>query len=606
MSQYGQHEAQALQHVLLEQCAEAKRLSAHQSSSRAPVKRPRDQGDDDDVKPPRLVLQPPPAPPSPSSSSWRAVAAAVASSGQLPPLLTNALIRLAAGESALDAAAPRPDQVPAAVPWPPGALERFEHGRIFHTRTPVRAASGASNCVALDELLRPESMRGMWMNTFLPEVDLFGPLLPIRGFGVGAHGWRKVPIHVSGDIHADRLRDIACARAGIANKVRYNKKDHDVVSAELATLWKITAGPNWNAVYPFGARCVHSKAFVVKYPDWLLVVITSANAMRGDMELSDNHWFVQSFKKLARSERGHPATDFEQRLFAHMSDLGCPDSYLADLRGKYDFRTTDDRVHLVPSTPRVKNMPDCDDFAVFRLGSLARRFIPRAERPDVELDFCCGSVGPLHEAQGWVKRVDRLLRGRDPQTTLEADVDQMELPKWRVVFPTRETVKACDDDVRTIASNIGCAIRTSAFPSAPADIRSMFHDYQSKDYTSLFHEKMILWRRPSSTSSASSSTSASSLSRPPYLVYIGSHNLSKAALGEPVLVAARGTKPASRKLTAQNYELGVVVRGEDLVSMLEQGPDASWEDVLTYVTPARPYRSGEVPWNSPAWVVNEE
>lgn len=129
----------------------------------------------------------------------------------------------------------------------------------------------------------------------------------------------------------------------------------------------------------------------------------------------------------------------------------------------------------------------------------------------------------------------------------------------------------------------------------------MFHDYQSKDYSSLFHEKMILWRRPSSTSSTSSSSPP-----PPYLIYLGSHNLSKAALGDPVLVPARGTRPASRKVTAHNFELGVVVRGEDLVSMLEPRPGASWDDVLTYVTPARPYRSGEVPWNSPAWVANEE
>ena len=348
-----------------------------------------------------------------------------------------------------------------------------------------------------------------------------------------------------------------------------------------------------------------------------------------DLLLAQQHWFVQSFKKLTRSERGNPPTDFEQRLFAHMSDLGCPNSYLADLRGKYDFRATDDRVQLVPSTPRVKNMPGGDDFSIFRLNSLARRFIPEAERHDVELEFCCGSVGPLHEAQGWVKRVDRLLRGRNPQRTLELDVDTMELPKWRIIFPTRETVNACSDDVRQvrptssssssargrgtdsslarspsqIASNIGCAIRTSTFPSAPADIRSMFHDYQSKDGASLFHEKIILWRRPSPTSSSSTSTSPSP---PPYLIYIGSHNLSKAALGEPLLVAARGTKPASRKLTAQNFELGVVVRGEDLVSMLDNGPGASWEDVLTYVTPARPYRSGEVPWNSPAWVAPEE
>jgi len=163
---------------------------------------------------------------------------------------------------------------------------------------------------------------------------------------------------------------------------------------------------------------------------------------------------VQSFPKLPAPQRGSPPTDFEQRLFAHMETLGCPPSFLDQLRGKYDFRATDDRVHLVPSTPRVKGPNTCDDFGAFRLNALARRLIPREERHDVQLEFCCGSVGPLHEegAQAWMKRMDRLLRGRNPQRAVEVDVDALDLPRWRIVFPTSATVNACEDDVRAVSS----------------------------------------------------------------------------------------------------------------------------------------------------------
>lgn len=296
---------EGIQAAQLEYWAEQRRLSEQHGPVSGLAKRPRDPGNGD-VKPRRLVLQPPLAL-MPSSKvrlePWHACAMNLAQSGHVQPLLSAALFRLANGESVLDAAAPARDQVPTAVPWPAGALERFENGRIFHTRTPDRGASGAPNCIELHELLRPESIRALWMNTFLPEVDLFGPLLPIEGFGAGPHRWRNVPIHVSGDIHTDLLRGVACARAGIVNKLRYSHKDHDVVSRELVQLWKLVAGPNWNAAYPFGAGCVHSKAFVVKYPDWLLVVITSANAMRGDMVLSDN---VRPHLSLSHPRRPDP------------------------------------------------------------------------------------------------------------------------------------------------------------------------------------------------------------------------------------------------------------------------------------------------------------
>ncbi|BGP44047.1 hypothetical protein JCM10449v2_008104 [Rhodotorula kratochvilovae] len=580
-------EAQAMQHVLLEQFAEARRASGSKehsttaTTSASTRKRPRD--DDEDIKP---FLQRSPPPPSSQLSQlsqlhvggWRSHALDLACSEDLQmyqPVFASRLYAVANGYNALDAGVASEQRVPKAEPWHEG-LERFEKGRLFLTRTPGRLAAGAPNCISLDELLRKESMQGMWMSTFILEPDLLMPLLPVEGSG--SHSLRNVPLHISRDINSDPLRGLAMIRAGMPppkKRTKLNKDQVEVVDVELYDLYRMLAGPNWQAAYRYVGGCSHSKAFVVQYPGWLLVVITSSNTMRCDMELSDNHWFVQSFKKLAAPERGGPATDFEQRLFEHMEALGCPSTFLARLRGKYDFSATTDRVHLVPSTPGVKPFPLCDDYGAFRLGTLAREIIPRAERRDVQLEFCCGSVGKLQTAAEWMKRMHRVLRGRDPQRAVEFDVDEVDLPRWRIVFPTSENVKACEEEVLHCASNIGCSITKEPWAEASAELRSLFYDYESKDYGRLFHEKMILWQRPPPP--------PSSPPLPPYMAYFGSHNLSQAAWGTPKFAPGKKSAPeATYKLDAPaNIELGVVVRGEDLASFL--GPGSSWEDIVSQV-----------------------
>lgn len=285
-------EAQAVQRALWAQLARPDRGPVIQGISSSRLKRPHDDNEED-AKP---HIRSPPSPATSQGPShgghlagWRGYAMAMALSGQVPPLLAGALYQLALGNSAVHAPAPSPDAIPKAVLWPEG-LERFKGGRILHTRTPGRALAGAPNCIELHELVRAESMVGAWMNFYIPEFDFLAPLLPIAVDGASPHRWRSVPLHVSGDINGDPLRNLACTRAGVPvpDRALSGKDKHDDVARELHDLWRAVAGPNWQAVYPRGAGCVHTKSFVVRYPGFVLVVITSSNAMRGDMELSDN------------------------------------------------------------------------------------------------------------------------------------------------------------------------------------------------------------------------------------------------------------------------------------------------------------------------------
>jgi hypothetical protein len=119
----------------------------------------------------------------------------------------------------------------------------------------------------------------------------------------------------------------------------------------------------------------------------------------------------------------------------------------------------------------------------------------------------------------------------------------------------------------------------------------MFFDYRSKDSGRLFHMKFYQWKDLKIPPSA-----------PPLMVYLGSHNLSKAALGEVFRLKAGS---GDIRIKCNNFELGVVIRGKDIVDFLE--PGSTWNDIVPYVRPRRPYsnRTRDSPWNSPAWVSQE-
>jgi hypothetical protein len=59
------------------------------------------------------------------------------------------------------------------------------------TRTPGRKQLRLPNCISLDDLVKPESMLGMYSNTFLLEFDFLAPLLPILDH---PHAKRPVPV----------------------------------------------------------------------------------------------------------------------------------------------------------------------------------------------------------------------------------------------------------------------------------------------------------------------------------------------------------------------------------------------------------------------------
>ncbi|GAA6063525.1 hypothetical protein JCM10212_006698 [Sporobolomyces blumeae] len=517
-------------------------------------------------------------------------------------------------------------EAPRVERWDEG-LELYRHDALRKTRTPGRVVSNEPNCVNLSDLVRPASMLGMYTHTYCLEFDFLATMLPILDH---PHAARDVPLFIGQDIKMDPLLSLACSRAGIDVSSRSNHLtmvQETIVAPVLTKLYHELVGSNYHAIHPKCPGCAHSKVFVVKYPGWLLVAITSANTMRLDMELCDNLWYIQSFPETTASSSFRPSrvrSEFEQILLYHLNELECPDHFLSTITSRsYDYSLAhDDSVRLVVSHPGTVDPEWFDRLAIGRLGAIARGWIADNERDKVELEFCCASVGLLGD--GWVQGVDRLLRGfefcakeekkkeprggTDRSAGSQGEATGVGTRDWTIVYPAKRQVhEECPSEVRESAVNLSCKYNTSTWDSTRDTIKRMFHLYEAKEPGRLFHQKTILWTvRPGSTPSSSSSSSSPdhcpTPSRDPQLkmLYLGSHNLSKAAWGSPGY-SSETKRGQSKVRSVANFELGVCIRGSKVLDLLERGSPSTWDDVVTWKRPAEQYREGDVPWVSSWW-----
>ncbi|GAA5990801.1 hypothetical protein JCM11641_005174 [Rhodosporidiobolus odoratus] len=546
--------------------------------------------------------------------TWQVAALDLAQSPQMQAIAPQLMHRLQEVALGADAEIYKQEgKVPEVQPWPEG-LARYRNGALHITRTPGRAAINTPNCIELGEVLRKESMLGGFIGGFILEHDFLVPFLPVEGSG--PHSRRDVPLYISRDLDADPLRNLACLQAGVSIPVpsinKLTQKNGEKVADPLCELYRHMLGPNWNASYPWTSGCAHSKFFLIRYEGFLLIGITSCNFMRIDTELSDNHWFIMSFPEFPTPARLDQVTPFEQMLLSHCFSRDCPQVFLDLISRRYDFSAARDRIHLVVSEPKVKHGAVADSYGALRLNALARQLIDKKyiKKDRLELEICTGSVGVLNET--WVRKMDWLLKGKRVDKLMdiieEGEVDELEMPEWRVEFPTKQNVWSCDYAVREAASNIGCSIRNDKWPTTPFSIKSLFHDYTSKDPGRLFHQKLILWLDkhdylpPSAASTPSAADSPEAPDPyPPFMLYLGSHNLSQNAWGD---VAPNRSDGEPKLLSSGNLELGIVVTGEVAEDMLE--PGSRWEDLITYERPVKQYGEGDMPSNSPAWIREEK
>ena len=114
--------------------------------------------------------------------------------------------------------------------------------------------------------------------------------------------------------------------------------------------------------------------------------------------------------------------------------------------------------------------------------------------------------------------------------------------------------------------------------TAREEIKALFHHYHPKDVGKLFHTKLLIAFNPTSPASL------------PYYIYMGSHNFSKGAWGRLAKMKDGNKDDATKGLKSDecaNFECGVLIPREVIVDLVE--PGTSWQDIVPYHTPPKPY-----------------
>ncbi|KAJ7913002.1 tyrosyl-DNA phosphodiesterase-domain-containing protein [Mycena leptocephala] len=441
---------------------------------------------------------------------------------------------------------------------------KYAGGALRLTRTSGRQRVNTPNTVSLEDLIHPNDLRSAFVYSFFIENDLLFQYFP---FKTSANPRPYVHVYVGRDITLD---SVGKGFAGFKKKRPKGDDFHRVVKYAQAG-YREEYGENFHAFYPCTTSgCAHTKMMVLIYPDFLRVVITSANLMELDVVLGDNMWYIQDFPRRLSPDSEYTETRFEQILRKHVKELGCPDDFqnIYLTPGVFDFSAA--KVYLVTSKPGSYCGDEATEYGQLRLRRIVRKKILKnyteANLPKMSFEICVGSVGHL-ENEDIVKNFLESCAG-NRQESIEGE------PALKMIFPTRRDVQNSKLG-EPGAGNISSHIDWKSLPEKSAEyLKTVFYHYHSKDPGCLFHMKSIL------------ALHADAPKRTPLYMYMGSANFSAAAWGTVMPELRNGvvakTLAIERLAGVKNFECGVVIRGRDIAGMLETG---NWEDIVPYVRP---------------------
>ncbi|KAJ7758335.1 tyrosyl-DNA phosphodiesterase-domain-containing protein [Mycena metata] len=459
----------------------------------------------------------------------------------------------------------------------PKVYMKFKGGALRMTRTPGRRLANTPNTISLPDLIHSDSLcAGLFFSFFVGNDELF-QYLPLK---TSARPRPFAPMYIGRDYAMDGLGK---QFADFTKKRPKSLEEFERVVKKAQEGYRNMYGENFHAFYPFMRNgCAHTKMMALVYPDFLRVVITSANLMTLDVELGDNTWFIQDFPRIpAGDQPKYVETKFECQLKQHIEQLGCPEEFLTRYLepGEFDFSGV--KVYLVTSVPGSYSGVHATKYGQLALRRIVRnkilRYYPEGKVPRMSFEVCTGSVGHL-ENEDVVKNFLESCAG-NRQESIEGR------PELKLIFPTLRDAQKSN---LGLPNNISSHIDWRTLPEKGAEFLStLFHHYHSKDPGTLFHSKIYI------------ALHADDPKRTPLYLCMGSANISSSAWGvvkpelrNGVIAKSLATERLER---VANFECGVVIKGRDIVGMLETD---RWRDIIPYRRPteANRYKEGEAPF----------
>ncbi|KAG5952939.1 hypothetical protein E4U53_007497 [Claviceps sorghi] len=342
-----------------------------------------------------------------------------------------------------------------------------------------------------------------------------------------------------------------------------------------------------------GFRCMHSKLQILKFPNYLRIVIPTGNLVPydwGETGLMENMVFLIDLPLLSREDNKSPQmTLFHTQLRRYLQAMGVDAGMIASL-SKYDFEKTAD-LGFVYSIPGGHLASSPSPVGFVGLGTTVAALGLASHEP-IQVDYACASLGALKidflksiysACQG---SIDRDLLGAASGTKSgkdDGDGDAHQLQKnFRIYFPSHDTVVSSRGGERAA----GTICFQENWWKAPTFPKELMRDCVNTRDGLLMHSKLILVRQAVNTATGTEKKAA--------WAYIGSANLSESAWGRVFRDKASG----ERKILCRNWECGVVVpvrAASEQKSPNDMGIFSGTVPVPMQV-PGRQYSPDERPW----------
>ncbi|KAG6006059.1 hypothetical protein E4U21_007419 [Claviceps maximensis] len=343
-----------------------------------------------------------------------------------------------------------------------------------------------------------------------------------------------------------------------------------------------------------GFGCMHSKLQILKFPNYLRIVVPTGNLVPydwGETGVMENMVFLIDLPLLSRDNTSPQTTPFYTHLQKYLEAMGVDARMIASLSA-YDFAKTAD-IGFVYSIPGGQRGSLLSPVGLAGLSTTVAALGLASHEP-VQVDYACASLGAIK--YDFVKSIYRACQGSLHKDLLETDQgakggnnddddDTLQLQKnFRIYFPSHDTV----DSSRGGKRSAGTICFQKKWWNSETFPQKMMRDCVNTRDGLLMHSKLILVRQ--------AGTAATGAEKKAAWAYIGSANMSESAWGRTVQNSSSG----ERTIVCRNWECGVVVPIRTAPE--QKSPTPTDMGIFTGTipipmkVPGRQYSPGEQPW----------
>src|SRR5579863_2112406 len=193
------------------------------------------------------------------------------------------------------------------------------------------------------------------------------------------------------------------------------------------------------AYLPISYGLCHGKIIIVKYDNFLRIVVSTANLLEIDYDRKTQGLWVQDFPKINEDNevvKSELAMDFKYTLHDYLTRLDLN----ADFLNNYSFN--DVKIVLITSVPGYHNKDNLNNYGHLKVRKILDKYELHPKFKNSSILAQISSIGSLSES--WLKEIQRSFCGENINNNIEENI--------KIVWPTVNFVKNSIDGYKAGSS----------------------------------------------------------------------------------------------------------------------------------------------------------